>query len=167
MRRIALAFIALLSIAIPARVSAQTPPVFEDAAPKTKASKISAAIIVIPKLNVRAPIYTGITMDIFDKGVGQWPGTPVAGKKGNIVLGGHRTSGSKPFADIDKLRKGDIVELVSKGKKFRYAVTSNFIVKPTAIWITKPTTNATITLFSCHPKGKTSSRYVIRASLIQ
>lgn len=146
--------------------SPEPTPIFEEAAPKVSPSRVPTGHIVIPKIKVKSPIFTGVTMDVFERGVGQWPGTPKAGRAGNIVLGGHRTSASRPFGDIDKLRTGDIIELHSKGRVHKYAVTRSLIVKPTAIWITNPTRGATLTLFACHPKGQISHRYVIRASLI-
>jgi sortase A len=140
---------------------------FEEGVPRIAPSTAIAATIRIDKIKMVSPVYPGISMAVFAKGVGQWPGTPQPGQTGNIVLGGHRTSGKRPFANIDRLVPGDIISLSTKGKTFRYAVTSSLIVKPTAIWITDPTTTATLTLFACHPKGKTTQRYVVRASLIQ
>ena len=119
----------------------------------------------ISKLKMTAPIYMGITMDVFDRGVGQWPGTPKPGARGNLVLGGHRTSARRPFSNIDKLRSGDIISISVGRKKYKYVVTGHLIVKPNSIWITDQTSSATLTLFSCHPKGKTTSRYVVRAVL--
>jgi sortase A len=139
---------------------------FEEGISRVAPSTALAATIHIEKINVTAPVYMGISMSVFAKGVGQWPGTPRPGQRGNIVLGGHRTSASKPFANIDKLAKGDIISLTTGGKTFRYVVTKTLIVKPTAIWITDPTRDATLTLFACHPKGKTTHRYVVRASLL-
>lgn len=157
----------LLLFPVTAVTAASKPaPIFEEAAPKVAPSRRPTGNIVIPKIKVKAPIFTGITMDVFDRGVGQWPGTPRAGQPGNIVLGGHRTVASRPFVDIDKLRSGDIIELHSKGKVHKYAVSGHLIVKPTAIWITDQTVAPTLTLFACHPKGKTTKRYVIRATLV-
>ena len=107
----------------------------------------------------------GITDDVFDRGVGQWPGSAKPGTRGNLVLGGHRTSAQRPFSNIDKLRRGDIISISVGVKTLKYVVTGHSIVKPTAVWITKQTPNATLTIFSCHPKGKTTSRYVVRAVL--
>lgn len=107
----------------------------------------------------------GITDDVFDRGVGQWPGTAKPGTRGNLVLGGHRTSAQRQFADIDRLRGGDVI-LISVGvRTHKYVVTGHMIVKPTSVWITDQTNTATLTLFSCHPKGKVTSRYVVRAVL--
>jgi len=134
------------------------------ASPKQKKS---IGTIIIPRLKVKSPIYMGITDREFNLGVGQWPGTPKFGKKGNIVLGGHRTSAFRPFEEIQLLRSGDLIALTTGKKTFRYRVTGRSIVKPSAVWITNPTRTPTLTLFSCHPKGKTTHRYVVRAVLIK
>lgn len=122
--------------------------------------------LFISKLNVESPIYMGITDDVFDQGVGQWPGSAKPGKAGNVVLGAHRTSWPRPFGNIDKLRRGDIVSIAVRTKTYKYIVTGHSIVKPTSLWITNPTRSATLTLFSCHPKGSVKSRYVIHAVLV-
>jgi sortase A len=169
MRRfLVVAFIALASIAAPTMVRAESNNLrtFEEGISRVAPNTALAATLHIDKINVTAPVYMGISMNVFAKGVGQWPGTPRPGQRGNIVLGGHRTSASKPFANIDKLVKGDIISLKTGGKAFRYVVTKTFIVKPTAIWITDPSRDATLTLFACHPKGRITHRYVVRASLL-
>jgi len=124
------------------------------------------ATLSISKLNVTSPIYMGVTDDVFNRGVGQWPGSAKPGTRGNMVLAAHRTSWPRPFGNIDKLRGGDIISISVGTKTHRYVVTGHSIVKPTSLWITYPTQNATLTLFSCHPKGSVKSRYVIRAVLV-
>jgi sortase A len=118
----------------------------------------------IPRLKVKSTIYIGVTDEQFNVGVGEWPGSPQPGTLGNIVIGGHRTSGHRPFANIHKLKTGDLIYLKKNGKTFRYVVARSLVVSKTAMWITKPTPTSTLTLFSCHPVGKTSHRYVIRAT---
>jgi sortase A len=164
MRRTIVLLSILLSI-VPAQAAtalAQPSPIVQS---RVGAPLKQAGTIVISKLKLKAPIYIGITDSVFDKGVGQWPGTPTAGKKGNIVLGGHRTSANAPFMNIHKLKSGDIISLSVKNKTYKYKVTGHSIVKPTAVWITKQTATPTLTLFSCHPFGKVSHRYVVRAVL--
>lgn len=170
MRRILIiASLVAMACVSPNSAHAQTQHVqsFEQGVPRVAPETSIAGTLAIPRLGVRAAIYMGVTMANFEKGVGQWPGTPRAGQRGNIVIGGHRTSAPKPFADIDKLVNGDIITLSSRGSTFRYVVTDRLIVKPTALWITDATRKATLTLFACHPKGKTTLRYVVRAALIQ
>jgi sortase A len=130
---------------------------------ETESETPSIGSLSIPRLKLTSPIYLGVSYEQFEIGVGEWPGSPKPGKLGNIVLGGHRTAGPRPFANIHKLKSGDVIYLVKNGKSFRYKVTKSLVVSKTAIWITKPTPVSTLTLFSCHPVGKTSHRYVIRA----
>src|SRR5262249_5834000 len=61
---------------------------------------VPLATITIPKLNVRTTMYQGITLPIIDLGTGHWPGTPAPGDLGNMVVAGHRTLHSHPFADL-------------------------------------------------------------------
>lgn len=122
--------------------------------------------LIIPRLSVNEKIYIGISDREFDIGVGKWPGTPRAGQMGNLVIGGHRTSGTRPFYNIEKLRRGDIITVVERKKRVRYKVTNRMVVKPTAMWITKQSTKSTLTLFSCHPKGSVAQRYIVRATLM-
>jgi sortase A len=131
----------------------------------TRAPK-QMGMLHIPALRMYEPIYEGVTNAQFDIGVGQWPGSPKPGVNGNIVIGGHRTSGIRPFANIDKLKNGDTMYVVRDGKRFRYVVSKKLIVTRTAVWIIHPTSTPTLTLFSCHPKGQTSHRYVIRATFV-
>ena len=121
--------------------------------------------ISIPKLNVRQTIFSGVTNSVFDRGVGYWPGTALPGQPGNMVLGGHRTAGTHPFYDIQKLTVGDQIIVTRGGRTYTYVVNGSRIVKPTATWILNQTANSTLTLFSCHPRGTVRQRYVVTATL--
>ena len=159
--------VALTAPLIPSTATVSAEQVSSVVVSASSKQKKAIGTIVIPRIKVKSRVYLGITDREFNLGVGQWPGTPKFGKKGNIVLGGHRTSAFRPFAEIQMLRSGDLIALTSGGKTFRYRVTGRSIVKPTAVWITKQTRTPTLTLFSCHPKGKTTHRYVVRAVLIK
>lgn len=121
--------------------------------------------ISIPKLKVTQPIYSGVTNNVFDRGVGYWPGTALPGQEGNMVLGGHRTVGARPFYNIQKLAVGDPILVTRSGRTYTYVVNGTKIVKPTATWILDQTPTGTLTLFSCHPRGTARQRYVVTASL--
>lgn len=140
-----------------------------EAAPsRSSGHKVSAraiGTISIPKLNVRQPILTGITNAVFDKGVGYWPGTALPGQLGNMVLGGHRTAGVRPFYDIQKLVPGDPIIITRGGREYTYIVDGSKIVRPTATWILNQTPDSTLTIFSCHPRGTVRQRYVVTATL--
>jgi sortase A len=166
MRRLGL-FVALLACTIPTTAAHASNNSFSSSNSHNSASaQKSLGRLQIPSLRVNETIYEGVTDAQFDLGVGQLRGVPPLGRKGNIVIGGHRTSANRPFLNIDRLKDGDEINVFRNGRKFRYVVSKTFVVTKHALWILKPTTNSTLTLFSCHPKGKTSHRYVIRATFV-
>lgn len=149
------------TVSMPGTASART----HLTAPHLSVQKmVAVGTISIPRLKVKSTIYIGVSDEQFNVGVGEWPGSPMPGKLGNIVIGGHRTSGHRPFANIHLLKSGDAIYIRKKGRSFRYVVSNSLVVSKTAMWITRPTPTSTLTLFSCHPVGKTSHRYVIRAA---
>lgn len=168
MRRFGI-LLAALACTIPAanaHAAAQSSSEIRTNVPSSPATQKKKGQLRIPSLRVTATMYAGVTDAQFNIGVGVWPGSPAPGAIGNVVIGGHRTAAKRPFVNIDKLKKGDAILLTRDGTTFRYQVTKKFVVTKNEMWITQPTTTATLTLFTCHPVGKTSHRYVIRASYI-
>ncbi len=130
------------------------------------ASKQPIAVIWIARIKVKSPVYRGVTMDIFKKGVGWYPGTALPGKPGNVVFGGHRVTWPEPFRHIDAIKIGDPILVNYLGKRYTYTVKTKRIVRPTGTWILdQNVAQPTLTLFACHPVGRTSHRYVVIASL--
>jgi sortase A len=126
--------------------------------------EVIVGAIAIPRIDVIQNLYRGVTLPTLDKGVGWWPGTAMPGQVGNVVLGGHRVSKKKPFRNLDQLQPGDEIFLSSADGDFVYVVDRTFIVQPTDVWIIDQTTDATLTLFACHPPGSTRERIVVVAN---
>ena len=123
--------------------------------------------LVIPSLLQSQTIYKGATLPTFDKGVGYWPGTAMPGHVGNVVLGGHRVSKTKPFRNIDLLVPGHEIYLTTDEGTFVYAVSGTQIVEPTDTWILNQGETATLTLFACHPLHSTKQRIVVFADYLR
>lgn len=84
-----------------------------------------------------------------------------------MVIGGHRTSHSRPFRKLDELVVGDEVIFTSDGTRFVYTVTGTEIVVPSQSDVVLTQTSAsTATLFACHPPGSTRQRIVIHLALL-
>ncbi len=122
--------------------------------------------IEIPAIGLSHAIYEGIDLAIINYGPSHWPGTAMPGEPGNSVFPGHRTTYSRPFWDIDRLRAGDHVTFTTAAGKFTYRVTETFVVDENATWITNTTAEATFTIFACHPKGSARQRYVVKGNLL-
>ncbi|MBW3615813.1 MAG: class E sortase [Actinobacteria bacterium] len=122
--------------------------------------------IEIPAIGLNHATYEGIDLSIINHGPSHWPGTARPGERGNTVFPGHRTTYSRPFWDIDRLRAGDHVIFTTPAGRFTYQVREGFVVDERATWITKQTEDATFTIFACHPKGSARQRYVVQGSLL-
>ncbi|MFM8311681.1 MAG: sortase [Ilumatobacteraceae bacterium] len=121
--------------------------------------------IEIPAIGLSDTLYQGMAMSSLDRGPSHWPGTAMPGGYGNAVIGGHRTSHSRPFYDVDKLVAGDEIIYTTSDGTFVYEITHIFIVDPDDNWVISQTPGYTTTLFACHPKFTTDQRIIVRATL--
>ncbi|MDQ0777000.1 sortase A [Streptomyces aurantiacus] len=82
------------------------------------------AVLAIPRLGLRVPVAEGVSKaGVLNKGyVGHYPGTVQAGRVGNFALAGHRNTHGEPFRHIDRLRRGDRIEVETKGAVYTYVV---------------------------------------------
>ena len=112
-------------------------------------------------------IRSGVSLSVIDRGVAQWAGTVGPGEDGNLVLAGHRTTHSRPFADLDRLGVDDLI-YITDGHGFRvmYKVAGTTIVDPEDLWITYDMGRPMLTMFACHPKGSARYRIVVTANLV-
>jgi sortase A len=133
--------------------------------------------IKIPAIGVDTVVVEGTTPAALRAGAGHYPGTPLPCEAGNVGIAGHRTTYGKPFADIDRLKPGDVITLETPVGRCDYEVekapapfkavpdlAAAFVVAPNDLRvIDQDPAVAELTLTSCHPKGSASQRIVIRA----
>lgn len=127
---------------------------------------IALGTIEIPKLGLRSTYYEGITLTVIDNGPGHWPGTPLPGGMGNMVIPGHRVTHSRPFNRLDELVPGDQVVFTTSAGRFVYEVRGTVIARPEAIGIAAQNRAHTATLFACHPKGSAAERIAVKLRLL-
>jgi sortase A len=124
------------------------------------------ARIEIPKIGLDDIVVAGVKVEDLRKGPGHFPDTPLPGEIGNVGIAGHRTTWGAPFQQVDELEQGDEIVLTNLlGMRFVYRVTETLIVKPSDVWVVDPTTDAQLTLTSCHPEYSARERIVIKAVL--
>lgn len=128
--------------------------------PESSEPKVQLGTIELPTIRIKEAMFEGVTMPTLNRGPGHWPGTAMPGKKGNVVVAGHRVSHSHPFRDLDKLKPGDPVVFTVGGGRYVYLVDRISIVTPYDLYILDQTPDKTATLFACHPKGSTKQRIV-------
>lgn len=100
-------------------------------------------------------------------GPGHFPGTPLPGAPGTTAIAGHRTTYGAPFRDVDKLRKGDEIEVEMPYGIFTYEVEKTRIVAPTATEVTRRVGYDRLVLTACHPLYSAAQRIVVFARQVR
>ena len=124
-----------------------------------------ATRIIIPSIQIDAPIVQGDGWEQLRRGVGQHVGTASPGQKGNLVLSAHNDIFGEIFKDLDMLLPGDTVTINTMGEQFTYVINETEIVEPTAVYVMDTTTAPTLTLISCYPYLIDNKRIVIFGEL--
>ena len=135
--------------------------------------------IIIPKLGVNAVVVAGTSLAALRAGAGHYSNTPLPGEQGNMAIAGHRTTYGKPFNRMDELVAGDKIRLETPLATYTYQVVPHpadvsggcpngacWITTPTDWGVIAPTTNPSLTLTSCHPKGSAAQRIILRSELV-
>lgn len=135
------------------------------------------AIVRIPRFGAdyARPVIEGTEKEMLGKGVGHYVGTSTPGMVGNFATAGHRTTYGKPYTDIDKLQKGDIIIVETKANYVVYAVQRHVIVTPDHVEVIAPApqhpgvrpTEAWMTMTACEPKFSARLRYVVFSKLVK
>jgi len=122
--------------------------------------------MIIPAINVDAPVVQGVGWDQLKKGIGQVPGTALPGQVGNSVYAAHNDIYGELFRHLDQLKPGDEVRLYTASQEFRYIVREWKIVEPTEVSVMDPTPTTTLTLISCYPYLVDTQRIIVFADLV-
>jgi LPXTG-site transpeptidase (sortase) family protein len=121
--------------------------------------------VVIPALDLEAPIVAGDDPISLTKGVGHRLTSAAPGESSNCVLSAHNDVYGAWFRDLHKLKAGDEVEIQTVDATFVYVVRSVEIVLPTAVEVLAPTEIPILTLISCYPMPLNTHRVVVVADL--
>ena len=134
-----------------------------------RSKRVSLGRMTIPAIGVDTRFFEGVVDEAVELGPGHWPGTPWPGERGNSVFAGHRTTYTRPFADLDLLRPGARINVrMRNGGLTTYRVFDTSIIPEAeyaAFVLRQPFYERarTITVFACTPKGSRSHRIVVRA----
>lgn len=123
--------------------------------------------IVIPKINVDAPIVGGVGWEDLKKGVGHLPGSANPGERGNLYLAAHNDIYGEIFRHLEELEVGDEYFIYAGEERFRYTVKERRIIEPTEVDVMLPTTEPVATLQTCYPYLVDTHRLVVVAELAE
>ena len=132
--------------------------------------------ITIPKLDIENAT-VAIGGEDLSKSLIQFSGTALPGKVGNTVIFGHSIlpifydpkNYLAIFSTLNKLKKGDELDLNYDGITYKYKVEDMFEVRPTDTQILEQNTASSyLTLVTCTPPGdpRKLKRLIVRAKLV-
>ncbi len=119
----------------------------------------------MPSIDESVVFVEGTDTASLRSGPGHYPGTPLPGARGTVGIAGHRTTYGAPFRGLDRLRRGDRLEVETSYGRFSYAVERTQIVAPTALWVTRRVRHDRLVLTACHPLYSAAQRIVVFARL--
>ena len=119
----------------------------------------------MPTLDRSYVVVEGTDLETLRKGPGHYPKTPLPGQGGTVGVAGHRTTYGAPFRTVDKLKRGDEMQMDMPYGRFFYQVDKVQIVGPDATWITDKRKDETLVLSACHPLYSAAKRIVVFATL--
>jgi sortase A len=132
--------------------------------PPYPAAVSSLVLLSCPRLNQRLYVLPGTAN--LKRGPALVEATSRPGEKGNCVIAGHRDT---HFRFLKYIRAGDDLYLERSGRKYRYRVTSTYIINPTNMKLLRPDSTAVLTLVTCYPfhyLGSAPQRFIVRAELL-
>ncbi|MEV7197712.1 class E sortase [Streptomyces sp. NPDC093510] len=82
------------------------------------------AVLRIPRIGIRVPVGEGVSKGaVLNQGyAGHYPRTAQPGQAGNFALAGHRNTHGEPFRYINRLRRGDEIEVRTADALYTYVV---------------------------------------------
>lgn len=123
------------------------------------------ARLVIPAMDLDVMVVKGTEPRDLKRGPGWIVKTDLPGITGNVGISGHRTTYGHPFGKLDVLKKGDIIDLYSPYRRYRYTVERSFIVTPNRFDVVSHTEEPKLTLTACHPPYSARYRLIVQAAL--
>jgi sortase A len=129
------------------------------------------AYIIIPKINLKLPIYEGASEEVLSLGIGHLANTslPIGGNSTHSVLVGHTgLSNAIMFDNLDKLEIGDKFYIKVLDQTLEYEVSNVNVVLPeeTESLIIQENKDL-ITLVTCTPKHINSHRLLVTGSRVE
>lgn len=134
-----------------------------------KVLEAQSASLAIESVKVSGNISEGITSEAMERGFWHFPTSSLPGKKGNVVIIGHRFKYIPPatntFFNLDKVSIGDQIKVSVGEEIYTYVVTDTKVAEPNDVSVIQQTDDYRLTLITCTPLWTSKERLVITAKL--
>ncbi len=122
--------------------------------------------LVIDDMALDVAVVKGTDRQSLKRGPGWITTTSVPGPAGNCAISGHRTTYLAPFRRMAQLKPGDVIDLYTPFRRYRYEVTRSFSVRPWQVEVIAPTAEPILTLTACHPPYSARYRLIVQSKLV-
>ncbi len=120
-------------------------------------------LLIIPSLGIQTVFVNGTNSRDLRAGPGRYEDAGMPGQQRLTYIAGHRTTFGAPFADLDKLSRGDTVMLELPYAVITYRVTGIRIVEANDLSVLRPGTRERLVLQACHPRFFATHRLLVDA----
>ena len=125
------------------------------------------AILRIPSIGVNEVVVQGVAVEDLKAGPGHYEETADPwDTEGRVGIAGHRTTYGAPFWDLDMMRPGDEIRLLTEEGAYRYEVTKVRDVLPSAGWVLRDTEQPSLVLTTCTPRFSAALRLIVFADRV-
>lgn len=117
-------------------------------------------------IHLSATVLEGSDEATLGRGAGHIEETAFPGQNGTIGIAGHRDTVFRP---VRHLRIGDLLDLTTPDRLYRYRVSRTLVVNPEDVDVLDPGEQPMLTLVTCHPLefiGHAPQRYIVQALLV-
>lgn len=129
------------------------------------------AILEVPKINIKLPVYHGTDEKILADSLGHLEGTsmPIGGRGTHCVITGHTgLPDVKLFTDLTELQTGDVFYVHILNETLAYEIDNIAIVEPEDTELLAIDKNKDyVTLVTCYPYGINSHRLLVRGTRVK
>lgn len=123
------------------------------------------AVLEIPSVGLKVPVYSTNTELVMDRGAGVIDGMSYPHEPGNIGISGHRDGYFRVLKDI---QVGDAISLQTLEGVKQFRINATKIVAISDKTLLRDTDDQTVTLVTCYPfyfVGHAPKRFIVTASL--
>jgi LPXTG-site transpeptidase (sortase) family protein len=139
---------------------APKPMVQPSARPVAPAKRPAASTLRIPRLDLKSRILASPRLD---RGPAWWPITGRPGGGDTVAVAGHRTTHTRPFYYLERLRPGDRIYVAHGGRTHVYRVTRSRVLSAQDLHIGDAVGYERLLLTACTPRGSAEFRLVVEA----